>query len=110
MKHLRYFLIALFVLVPSAAFAQGVVVSGTAFSATGAILPGAGVSLCAPVATTAATLSGGLATLTMASNPTTGGFSVGASITARTAGTSFTITFNGTIATNGVCGSFLVVN
>ena len=109
MKHLRYFLIALFVLLPSAALAQGVVVSGTAFSATGAILPGAGVSLCAPVETTAATLSGGLATLTMTSNPTTGGFTVGASITVS-GFTGGDTGFNGTIATNGVCGSFLVVN
>jgi hypothetical protein len=34
----------------------------------------------------------------------------GSAITARTAGTSFTITFNGTILTNGVCGSFTIIN
>jgi hypothetical protein len=34
----------------------------------------------------------------------------GSAITARTAGTSFQITFNGTIATNGVCGSYLIIN
>jgi hypothetical protein len=34
----------------------------------------------------------------------------GYAITARTAGTSFQITFNGTIATNPVCGSYSVVN
>ena len=34
----------------------------------------------------------------------------GSAITARTAGTSFQITFNGTIVTNGVCGSYLIVN
>jgi hypothetical protein len=34
----------------------------------------------------------------------------GSAITARTAGTSFQITFNGTIATNGVCGSYLILN
>jgi hypothetical protein len=34
----------------------------------------------------------------------------GSFISARTPGTSFTITFNGTILTNGVCGSFVVVN
>lgn len=34
----------------------------------------------------------------------------GSAITARTPGTSFTITFNGTILTNPVCGSFVVVN
>jgi hypothetical protein len=34
----------------------------------------------------------------------------GSAITARTAGTSFTITFNGTILTNGVCGSYLIQN
>jgi hypothetical protein len=34
----------------------------------------------------------------------------GSAITARSAGTSFTITYNGTIATNGVCGSYLIVN
>jgi len=31
-------------------------------------------------------------------------------ITARTAGTSFQITFNGSIVTNGVCGSYLIIN
>lgn len=34
----------------------------------------------------------------------------GSAITARTPGTSFQITFNGTITTNGVCGSFVIVN
>jgi hypothetical protein len=34
----------------------------------------------------------------------------GSAITARTPGTSFTITFNGTILTNGVCGSYSIVN
>jgi hypothetical protein len=34
----------------------------------------------------------------------------GSFISARTAGTSFTITFNGTILTNGVCGSYLIIN
>jgi hypothetical protein len=34
----------------------------------------------------------------------------GSAITARTAGTSFQITFNGTIATNPVCGSYSIVN
>lgn len=34
----------------------------------------------------------------------------GSFISARTPGTSFTITFNGTILTNGVCGSFLLIN
>lgn len=34
----------------------------------------------------------------------------GSFISARTAGTSFTITFNGTILTNGVCGNYLIVN
>ncbi len=34
----------------------------------------------------------------------------GSAITARTAGTSFTITFNGTVATNGVCGSYQILN
>jgi len=34
----------------------------------------------------------------------------GSFISARTAGTSFTITFNGSILTNGVCGSFFIVN
>lgn len=34
----------------------------------------------------------------------------GSFISARTPGTSFTITFNGTILTNGVCGSFVITN
>ena len=34
----------------------------------------------------------------------------GSFISARTPGTSFTITFNGTIAVNGVCGTYVVVN
>lgn len=34
----------------------------------------------------------------------------GSFISARTAGTSFTITFNGSILTNGVCGSFSILN
>lgn len=34
----------------------------------------------------------------------------GSFISARTPGTSFTITFNGTILTNGVCGSFVIWN
>lgn len=34
----------------------------------------------------------------------------GSFISARTPGTSFTITFNGTIAVNGVCGSYVIVN
>jgi hypothetical protein len=34
----------------------------------------------------------------------------GSFISARTAGVSFTITFNGTIAVNGVCGSFTITN
>jgi hypothetical protein len=34
----------------------------------------------------------------------------GSAITARTAGTSFQITFNGSIVTNGVCGSYLIIN
>lgn len=34
----------------------------------------------------------------------------GSVITTRTPGTSFVITFNGTISTNGVCGSYLIIN
>jgi hypothetical protein len=34
----------------------------------------------------------------------------GSFISARTAGTSFTITFNGSILTNGVCGSYSILN
>lgn len=34
----------------------------------------------------------------------------GSAITARTPGTSFTITFNGTIVTNGVCGGYTIIN
>jgi hypothetical protein len=34
----------------------------------------------------------------------------GSFISARVSGTSFTITFNGSILTNGVCGSFLIFN
>ena len=34
----------------------------------------------------------------------------GLAVTARTAGTSFTLTFNGTIATNPLCLSYLIVN
>jgi hypothetical protein len=34
----------------------------------------------------------------------------GSAITTRVPGTSFTITFNGTIATNQLCGSFEVIN
>jgi hypothetical protein len=34
----------------------------------------------------------------------------GSFISARTPGTSFTITFNGTIVTNGVCGSYTIIN
>lgn len=34
----------------------------------------------------------------------------GSFISARTGGTSFQITFNGTIAVNGVCGSYFIVN
>jgi hypothetical protein len=34
----------------------------------------------------------------------------GSFISARTPGTSFTITFNGTILTNGVCGSYTIIN
>lgn len=34
----------------------------------------------------------------------------GLAITARTAGTSFTVTYNGTIATNPLCASFIVAN
>ena len=34
----------------------------------------------------------------------------GSFVSARTPGTSFTITFNGTILTNGVCGSYTIIN
>jgi len=34
----------------------------------------------------------------------------GVAVTARTAATSFTLTYNGTIATNPLCGSYLIIN
>lgn len=61
--------------------AQGSRISGVAQNASGAILPGAGVALCTPLATTAASVTANIATLTMASNPTTAGFVAGQSET-----------------------------
>jgi hypothetical protein len=48
--------------------------------------------------------------LSVTCNSTLATLAGGSFISARTPGTSFTITFNGTIVANGVCGSYLVVN
>jgi hypothetical protein len=48
--------------------------------------------------------------LSVTCNSTLATLAGGSFISARTPGTSFAITFNGSILTNGVCGSFVVVN
>jgi hypothetical protein len=43
-------------------------------------------------------------------NSTTATLAGGHFISARVAGTSFTLTFNGTVSTNGVCGNYWIIN
>lgn len=84
------------VLIPTGTTSSTLTVNTTAVTANSQIFfypdDSLGTKLSATCNSTAATLVGG------------------SFISARTAGTSFTITFNGTIATNGVCGSFEIKN
>lgn len=84
------------VLIPTGTTSETLVVNTTAVTANSQIIfypdDTLGTKLSTTCNSTLATLAGG------------------SFISARTAGTSFTITFNGSILTNGVCGSFQVIN
>ena len=62
------------------ASAQEYFYSQPVFNGRGLPAPGVNAAVCVPLATTAASVSGNLATLTMASNPATAGFTVGSPI------------------------------
>lgn len=92
-------------------------VCGTASAGSIAIPTGAGSTL--TVNTTAVTANSQIfiypddtlgTRLGVTCNSTIATLAGGSAITARTAGTSFTLTFNGTIAANPVCVGFLIVN
>lgn len=62
------------------AFAQGYIYSQPVLNSRGAMVPGANVAVCTTVASTAASVTNNIATLTMASNPVTGGFTQGSTL------------------------------
>lgn len=76
-------LLLAFLLLPAVSYAQGNQV-GSIFSpvisGSGQPIAGANVAVCQPVNTTAATMTNGIATLVMATNPQTAGFQQGATI------------------------------
>jgi parallel beta-helix repeat protein len=65
----------------SAAFAQNGRYDSVAFSSSGRFAPGVNVAVCTTLTTTAASVSGNIATLTFASNPVTAGFVAGFTLT-----------------------------
>lgn len=76
-------LIALVLGLAVSGHSQGVSIgnaASTVIGNTGRPLSGAGVAICAPLATTAASVTSNLAVLTMASNPITSGFAAGTQI------------------------------
>src|SRR6266705_2318057 len=105
-------LIALTLLSASVAAAQGGHISQNPWisSRQGNPIAGATISVCQPLATTAASVAGNVATFTMASNPATAGFVAGMTvqIVGFTGGDTY---FNaGTLANGQLTGGLSIVS
>jgi hypothetical protein len=112
MKHLLQ-LLAL-VCLPALAFGQGGNIgssSSPVINSLGRALPGVNISICAPLATTGASVTSNLAVLTMSSNPVTAGFVAGMTIQVAgfTGGDTY---FNGGTFSNatGITSGFTILS
>lgn len=94
MKRALFALLAVLAICGTAS-AQGYHYSQPILNSRGLPVPGANAAICTTIATTAAAVSGNLATLTMASNPSTAGFTPG-SVIVVTNFTGADTYFNGT--------------
>lgn len=109
----RLLVIITLCLLPIMAFGQGGNIGSTsspAVNGQGRPLPGVNVSVCQPLATTAAAVTSNLAVLTMTSNPVTAGFTVGMQLVVAgfTGGDTY---FNGgTIVAGVVVGGYTVLS
>lgn len=91
----KLLLAAMVLLAACGARAQGYIYSQPVLNSRGALVAGANVAVCTTVTTTAASVTNNIATLTMASNPVTGGFTQGSTlIVSQFSGSD--IYFNGT--------------